>query len=98
MRSQGALSADEVAIRSVPINGEIYQLTQLIRGSRIQPTSYDQSSMWLSRYRVLRLAKSLPSPEAKIGSAMQLLSKKKDLLTFCVSLFVGCMIGHMFDT
>ena len=60
--------------------------------------NYDQSSCWLIRYRVLRLRKSLPSPEAKIGSAMQLLSKKKDLLTLCVSLFVGCMIGHMFDT
>ncbi len=51
MRAQGALSADEVAIRSVPINGEIYQLTQLIRGSRIQSASYDESSMWWTQRR-----------------------------------------------
>ena len=51
MRAQGMYSADEARIRSVPINGEIYQLTQLIRGSRIQPASYDESSMWWTRRR-----------------------------------------------
>tara|TARA_Y100000004_G_scaffold69934_1_gene78617 strand:+ start:118 stop:1248 length:1131 start_codon:yes stop_codon:yes gene_type:complete len=51
MRAQGRYSADEARIRSVPINGEIYQLTQLIRGSRIQPASYDESSMWWTQRR-----------------------------------------------
>ena len=51
MRAQGRYSADEARIRSVPINGEIYQQTQLIRGSRIQPASYDESSMWWTRRR-----------------------------------------------
>ena len=51
MRAQGMLSLDEKNIRSVPINGEIYQLTQLIRSSRIQPPSYDQSSMWWTQRR-----------------------------------------------
>ncbi|MBK38222.1 MAG: hypothetical protein CMB45_05265 [Euryarchaeota archaeon] len=51
MRAQGRYSADEAMIRSVPINGEIYQLTQLVRGSRIQPASYDESSMWWTQRR-----------------------------------------------